>query len=395
VSGATVSILVTDQQKNTLTITFTVSTSSSTAQFIFVDSVHGNDTIGAGTIGSPWASYSKAFGASYSASVNAKALCYFRAGTYALPVYSDQDINLSNPLCELNTATKPSALMAFPGDAAPVFTLTNAQLATNVGGADLFIQGLNPNGAQAAPNNGRFIWVTGAGNNSARMTFDSIAWSNPTYGTGASNATGYFMDGNSSNLMPYTFINNCSESNRQSGFPGNNYIGCSFYGALNPLVQGCSINQPGLQADGAWYFKSDVKNGCLRGNLVIASQYTHACDFGQEVNADTLNGETCYNTLIGGGGIFLGFGSFPFGTLWCYRNSVSGTRALASNGPSSGGPYVFDSNAAQGITALPSGSSIQADGLNILQSSGLLDATTGNLTAAFAASLGEVGAQIA
>ena len=163
---------------NTLTITFTVSTSSSTAQFIFIDSVRGSDAAGTGAIGAPWQTFGKAFGNTYSASVNAKALCYLRAGTYTIPVYSDQDINSANALCELNTSTKPSALMGFPGDTAPVITMTNAQFATGSGGADLFIQGLNPNGYNSREVNARFIWITAAGNGSARMTFDSNAWSN-------------------------------------------------------------------------------------------------------------------------------------------------------------------------------------------------------------------------
>ena len=115
VSDATVSVLVTDQQMNTLTITFTVSTFSSTAQFIFIDSVRGSDAAGTGAIGAPWQTFGKAFGNTYSASVNAKALCYLRAGTYTIPVYSDQDINSANALCKLNTSTKPSALMDFLG----------------------------------------------------------------------------------------------------------------------------------------------------------------------------------------------------------------------------------------------------------------------------------------
>ena len=151
--------------------------------------------------------------------------------------------------------------------------MTNAQFATGSGGADLFIQGLNPNGYNSREVNARFIWITAAGNGSARMTFDSNAWSNSGYGAaGSSNATGYFMDGNSSSLVPYTFVNNCSESNRQSGHPGNNYGGCSFYGGINCLVQGCSINQSGLAMDGAYYYKSDVENGCMRGNFVSGIQ---------------------------------------------------------------------------------------------------------------------------
>jgi hypothetical protein len=396
VSGATVSVLVTDQQMNTLTITFTVSTSSSTSQFIFVDSVHGSDSTGTGTISAPWQTFTKAFGTTYAASVNAKALCYFRAGTYAIPFVPDNDINSANHLFEINTSTKPSAMMGFPGDTAPIFTMTAAQFATPLGagtGADLFVQGLNPNGYNASEQNARFFWLTGAGSASARQTFDNNRWSNSGYGSGSSNATGYFFDGDTSNLTPYQFVNNCSESGRQSGFPGNSYGGCSFYGAINALVQGCSIIQPGLDMDGAWYFKSDVENGCQRGNTVNvgSGNCTHAFSMGQELFGDTFNTETCYNTLIGGGGIFLGFGTYPFGTLWCYRNSVIGNNAIKTNA-TSGGPYVFDSNAAQG-GSLPSGSSIQTDGLNLVKASGLLDGN-GNLTGSYVSYLGTVGAQI-
>jgi hypothetical protein len=230
------------------------------------------------------------------------------------------------------------------------------------------------------------------------MTFDSNLWSNSGYGSGGSNATGYFLDGNSSNLVPYTFINNCSESNRQSGHPGNNYGGCSFYGAINCLVQGCVINQPGLVLDGAWYYKSDVENGCMRGNFVLASNCTHAFDFGQSPNRLTLNSETCFNILIspGGGGIFLAqTGGFDYGTLWCYRNNVIGSPGFASNQATSDGPYVFDSNVSQG-GGIPTGASIKSDGLNVVAASGALSATTGQLTGTYRTNyLGVAGAEIA
>ena len=390
VSGATVSVLVTDQQMNTLTITFTVSTSSSTTQFIFVDAVHGNDSTGTGTISAPWATYSKAF------TGHASALCYFRSGTYTLPVTGTIS---ACPISEILTNSQPSALMGFPGDTAPIFTMTNCQLATNTQGADIFVQGLNPNGfaPSGTSNQSRLFWLLGSGNQSARQTFDTNVWSNSGYGNGSNNDTGYFFDGNSTSLTPYQFVNNCSETNRQSGFPGNNYGGCSFYGAINALVQGCSIIQSGLNMDGAYYFKSDVKNGCLRGNTVNvgSGSYTHMCSLGQELNNDSFNTETCYNTAVGSAqGIFLGFGAYPFGLLWCYRNSVIGNHGIATNGTAGSGPYVFDSNAAQG-GSLPSGSDVQTDGLNIVQASGLLDTTTGLLTPAFASSVGKIGAQIA
>src|SRR5580698_176033 len=83
VTSGTVSVLVTDQQMNTLTITFTVSTSSSTSRFIFLDAANGNDSTGTGAIGAPWKTLAKALGSSYAATANPGAICYLRGtGTY-------------------------------------------------------------------------------------------------------------------------------------------------------------------------------------------------------------------------------------------------------------------------------------------------------------------------
>ena len=282
VSDATVRLLVTDQQMNTLTITFTVSTSSSTSQFIFVDSVNGNDSTGTGAISAPWARLQQGVRKRATRRMSMHTPCAIsvqeRTRSRCIPIRTSIG---TNAVCELNTSTKPSALMGFPGDTAPTINMTNAQFATNTGGADLFMQGLNPNGYNASQNNARLIWVTAAGNSSARMTFDNNA------GATADTVQEEGIIGLGISWMvtapscPYTFINNCSESNRESGFPGNNYGGCSFYGAINALVQACVINQPGLEMDGCYYFKSDVENGCSRGNFVSGSNVTHAFSMGR------------------------------------------------------------------------------------------------------------------
>jgi hypothetical protein len=386
VSGATVSVLVTDQQMKTLTITFTVSTSSAPSRFIFVDAVNGNDS-GAGSISAPLKTFNKVLGG------YASALCYFRSGTYTFTATGNTS---GENYCLIGGASQPSAYMGFPGDTPPVITMTSGILATKTG-PDLFMQGLNPNGYDASSLNARFFWATGAGNDSARQTFDNNVWSNSGVNTGGSNATGYFIDGNDvSSLIPYTFINNCSETNRVSSSAANSYGGCSFYGAINPLVQGCSIVQSGLQMGGCFYFKSDVQNGCMRGNTanVGSGLITHTCDWGQEnvtSPPSTTNGESCYNTMIATSYISMWLGNtFSLGPLWVYRNSIIGAPAFITTG--SGGPYTVGSNAVQGITSLPSG--ITDGGNNLLVASGLLD-SNGNLTASYASYLGTVGAQIA
>jgi hypothetical protein len=399
VSGATVQILVTDQQMNTLTITFTVSTSSTTSRFIFLDAVHGNDSTGTGSISAPWQTFTKAFGSTYAASANGGAICYFRQGTYAIPAQSDSgtstNLNSFWVTCQLNTTRKPSALIGFPGDTPPVLTMTSAVFgaAQNSGindAEDLFMQGLNPNGYNTSQASYRFVWAT----QGQRLTFDQIQWTNSGYGASAgSNATGYFMDGAGGGAMKYIFINSCSESNRQSGNAGNNYGGCSFYTASDSMVQGCSLIQPALTVDEAWQPKSDVSNSTWRGNTTIVSSCQYCYSPLQAIVPSFNNFEICYNIFVGGGQIAVPVpGSFPYGTLWCYRNSVQGNNGLVCGDANANGPYVFDSNATQG-GSLPSGSSVQTDGLNLTKANGLLD-SNGNLTSTYASYLGTVGAQI-
>jgi hypothetical protein len=399
VSGATVSVLVTDQQMNTLTITFTVSTSSSTSRFIFLDAANGNDSNGTGAIGAPWKTLTKALGSTYAATANPGAICYLRGtGTYSLPISADQDINTYWTVTELHTGRKPSALIGFPGDSLPVISMTNCFFTTNTGGADLFVQNLAPNGYNTSANSFRLFWVANGGTgNSDRTTFDGITWTNSGYGaSAASNATGYFIDTTSGGSQ-YCFINGCSETNRQSGNAGNNYAGCSLYSVTNALIQACSINAPTVTVDEAWQPKSDVTNGCLRGNFTRLNsvQYVHSPL--QAPNKAMNNVEVCYNTVIGGGGIFLPATSgFTYGPLWAYRNSVIGNTGFGSNEASSSGPYNFDSNVSQSNNGIPTGSSIKTDGLNVVVASGALDATTGQLTGTYRTNyLGTIGAEIA
>jgi hypothetical protein len=293
----------------------------------------------------------------------------------------------------MNTTTKPSALIGFPGDTPPVFDLSAAGFAANNKGFDLFVQGINPNSyihSGTGSSSFRFFWATA----SNRMTFDNDVWSNSGYGASAgSNATMFFIDGAGGTAMQYVFLNNCSETNRQSGNAGNNFAGCSFYTVSDSLVQGCSIVQPTLVIDEAWQPKSDVSNSSWRGNTTIVASVQYAYSPLQAIVPSFNNFEVCYSIIMGGGSITFPIGTFPYGTMWCYRNSVQGTNGVVCGQPGSDGPYVFDSNAVQG-GGLPVGASVQTDGLNLIESSGLLT-STGALTPAFSTSIGKVGAQIA
>jgi len=398
VSGATVQVLVTDQQLNTLTITWTVSTSSSTSHFIFVNSSAGSDS-NAGTFALPFQTLSKAFGATFAATANAGAIVYLRNGTYTPPGYTDNDINVSHALFEMNTTTKPIALIGYPGETATL-TMTGCMGAVGNNGADLFWQNLNPNGGNASEGNMRVVWMTGiTGIN--RMTFDSISWTNATTGSDGSDNASMFHSGNGAgSLRQYLFLHACSESGRTSGTPGNNYAGCDLYAWQYALVQGF-VTTPAGSVDGNIYFKGDEADSEMRECFTQQTNGGTACSVGFEQNLDPQRCLVRHNRCImNAGGLYLGHDPpvNAFGVLWAVRNSVIGVyNALYAN--SGGGPYVFDSNFAQFSNTsicFPTGSFVQTDGLNQAIASGGLDSSTCLLIGASRTNyLGTVGAEIA
>ena len=412
VSGATVSILVTDQQQNTLTITFTISTSGATSRFIFVDAVNGNDS-NAGSIGAPFKTLSKALGPNFATTTNAGTICYLRGtgGTYTPPISADQDINSYWTVSQLDTTRKPSALIGFPGDPAqPVVSMASSMFGSYGSGAsdngvpDLFISNINFNGYNTSQPSFRLFWLASPGAYGSRITFEGNVWTNAGYGSSAaSNTPGYFFDGNTPNLMLYGFIKNCQETRVTGGFAGNNIVGCDVYGVQYMLVEGNTSNTPNLTVNGCWIYKSDVSNSCMRGNFAAFAACAYPYSFLQDPLSGTHNNEVCYNKYIGltpagNNGIFfpvndpgVGMAAGNMTNLWAYRNSVIGM--LGSNDPNAGGPYVFQNNVVQGTYALPSGTAVQTSG-NVTAASGALDTTYCNLTGTYTSYLGTVGAQI-
>lgn len=399
VTNSTVQVLVTDQQLNTLTITWTVSTSSSTSQFIFVDSVHGSDS-NTGTIGSPFASVTKAFGSTFSANANASAICYLRNGTYTgLPVYTDNDIGPPGTnFFEMSVTRKPCALVGFPGETVTL-DMSNTNFAANGDGQDFFMQNLNPNSGRSTDGSYRWFSMTGIGGN-ARMCFDAISWTNAIYGTtGNDNATMFYSTNGGGSLRQYLFLNRCSETGRPSGRTGNNYAGCSLYAWQYALVRGFTTTPAG-QVDGNLYFKIDEFDSEMRECFTTQAGGGHCCSIGGFQNLNPTRNLIRHNKCISqSDSVNLCLGHDGSGTtfniLWCVRNNLIGQYFCVD--PTQGGPYVFDSNMAQfSGTAYPTGAAVQTDGNNQAVTSGGLDTTTCNLIGASRTSfLGLVGAEIA
>jgi hypothetical protein len=357
-SPATVEILVTDQQHNTLTITFTVWTegaynASTKTGFIIVDNLNGSDS-NAGTFAAPLASMGTAgaaggaFGGSYTSgggfqSAFPQAICYVRGlGTalYEFPRFTDNDTGYAAGAFELNCTTAPCAVIPLPGDPNPtVFDATGAgtMISTNTAAADMYIGPITASGYDATANNVKLLDIVGKSSGAYRQTFDGISWENSGYGAvGTDNATFLWTPGSAQDVQ-YIFATGLNETGRQSGTPGNNFGGCDLYSVINGLIQYSSTVNTSAGIDAAWFLKSEVLNVCLRGCVANYLSMTYGFGWlqGQSETTSTNTSEdceVCYCLAFNLGEQYIPAEQYyQWGALWSYRNSfVASTHGLIS-----------------------------------------------------------------
>lgn len=114
----TVSVLVTDQQHNSITISWKLQTDDDSTtyeavrHFVFVSPTGSGSTC---TLAAP-CTLPTAFGSTYASTTFPGAICYLEGGTYTgtnvLPVYTDGDFTA---VFEFHNSQKPAALVAYPG----------------------------------------------------------------------------------------------------------------------------------------------------------------------------------------------------------------------------------------------------------------------------------------
>jgi hypothetical protein len=406
VTNSNVTILVTAQDGNTTTISFNVSTSNSTSHFIFLanGTTVGSDSTGNGTFGNPWQTLTKAFGSTFSATANPNTTCYLFSGTYFAPGYSDNDIEAGS-FFEMNTTTKPIALVGLPGNTATINIASTDGCAVFHNGNDLVWQNLNPDGNNTTWDNFRCMWIAG-GSGVDRMMFDQINWTNSGYGKSfGDNATMFHSVDGHGTLKNYLFINACRESGRQSASSTNNYAGCSLYSIQFSLVQGCVFDSLSTSIDGAWYLKSDPVDTEIRqcfaryAGAGSSGSPAHAFSMGQAADNQQTRVLCRYNTLVSTGWAMITPQQTNDGTVgaaWIERNTLTSTDAeFTVQTPNSNGPWVFANNVLQTSVGspVPTGTAVQASN-NQIASSGILDAN-GNLTGTTGNSyFGIYGAQI-
>ena len=317
---------------------------------------------------------------------------------YTVPQFPDNSSGQSNALFEINTATAPSFVLGWPADPAPVIDVTLPQehcIFLNSGALDLYIKGISANGyttnTQLAGY--KLVYVGGKISTGYRQTFDGMTWTNSGYGAlGTDNACMIYSSGGSPST-PYVFVTGCSDQNRQSGFPGNNFAGADFYSLTDVLVQYCDATSTG-DVDAAWYLKSDIEYGTVRGCKADFARCNYAFSYTQSVVSGEIEGnnESCFNLGIYVGEIYAPAVSGQ-GPLWIFRNSLFSTNGvgLVCNGAGAG-PFVFTANAINtSYTPVPNGSGTFVS-TNNLVGSGVLNSDG---TLVNSANLGLIGAWIA
>lgn len=404
VTGHTVTVTVTDQQMNAVQAIFTISTSSSTSHFVFLDAASGSDSAGAGTFGSPWQTLQKAFGGTYvSTGAGAGAICYAKAtATYPTTgvMYTDStDINPS-PWFEMNTTRKPVALIGLSGQAVIDMTSGIYGLALGTSATDFFDANLNPNGFSGAVPNQKWMFIA-SGVGQLRYTELGVTWTNSGYGSAGSDvATPHYGNALGGGYRSYIAMINFTEPSRVSGLTGNNYPGHAMYSCQNWVSDGFTINNPSATYDAICYAKGDNANFEMRNHFInVAGAGTGGVcttpGFQPDATVST-NGEVryCYVGQDPSGGnatrLRIGTQAGTYGTFYFNRNTVIGFFENAF-----GGTGVYQNNVVQTTgTPIPTGGGSTSSG-NITGTSAIINSSNLQLEGTALSSVGTAGAQIA
>ena len=403
VTNQSVTVTITDQQLNTVQAVFTVSTSSATAHFVFLDAASGSDS-GTGTYSAPWQTLPKAFGSSFAATgAGAGAICYMKAtGTYSSAglAWTDNDINTVQHLFEMNVTQKPIAMIGLGGQAKIDWTSGVQGIAIGDSASDFFIANLNPDGWSANMTNQYWVYLASSGG-PTRFTEWNVTWTNSGYGsTGDSVASPHTASNidRGNTMRSYIALLNFSEPNRKSGQPGNNYAGFCFYTCQYWVADGFSINNPSAIYDAVCYAKGTNQNFENRNHYinVTSGGVGGVCTtpgFYIPGELTSTSGEVrycCMGQNATGAVQRIGTQTGTYGRFYLNRNTLIG---YFDN--EFGGTAFYTNNVVQTTaTPFPLSASSTLSG-NVTATSGIINPATLQLQGSALSSVGMVGAQIA
>lgn len=354
-SPATVTIRIYDQALNFVDVTYTLATSSSTSQFVFLNAATGNDANG-GTFGSPCQHLSKYMPTTAGGSTsNPGASCYMfgSATSYQFPAQSGAAVTGG---VGLDRAHNPIVYRGIPGTGNVLIDASVAQVFdTGTSITDAYIAGttldrMTITGSSATANDTHTFELY----NPSRVGFRSVDFVNPVNRTNGSltNSTSVFAFNDSSGGVPgknFWHMSDCTENGR-SGAPSNSMLLLSWFSIANCAVESCSAT--GNPSGFGVFFKDSIVNGVFRYGFVNYTGGTGDAFMwgGQEGESPVVEGvnlDICYSRIIGGaikfdfqGGATSGLTASRRNTV--YRTDTNETYAIGSNAPTGQGPYYSD-----------------------------------------------------
>lgn len=419
-SAATVTVRVKSQSYATASppvsgvdyvdVTWTVNTSSSTSQFIFIDVVNGNDTTGSGTFSAPWKTLNKVYGATFGpTSTYPGAALYLKAGTY--PLYNQGNAN-AGPGIVLSGANNPITVLGIPG-ATVAFDITgcggNAWV-TYDDASDAFMQNVSFTGTPtAAPPVFNYFEESYTNN---RLTLHNVSVPNAYGGTGVGNEnSGLFFSNNPGGTTQrnYLLLKGVTEANRPlvSGYTNNDAI-CLIYRFANSIAEFCSATNN--NGTGMICLKDGCVNWTRRYCISVLGSSAPAYgffDLSQDSGVESSGIETCYcisDTSAASNKVpyILNQDAQGQGPSQSYRNTYVGYSVGVSS-PTGNGPFSFTDDviqygaATQGVYSAGSGGSLPSNitntGTECQASSGVVNATTYLLQSAYSSYQGGANAR--
>lgn len=332
----TFEVRITDQDLETITMTWTVAVDP--APFVFVDGDNGDDA-GTGEIDDPLRTFSGWYLDDVDDNTYAERILVFRESTD--PYLMSGDPVQSNNNCRISSATKPIVWIAYP-DESPVLDASQSKVFVQAPRADLYISGLRFEHGRQDVANAQFFWVTAAGD---RITF----WRNEYVDLGPGeigndNTGPVFISGTGPEKFYILTKDNLYEDIANEGFNGHFFeVYRSTYVLYEEEVARNSNSGAG------WFPKGAIANITVRNNTAVdgVSGRMVSGSFGGEAGQLPHDHEFCWNNVSvesGAGFLFSGSNSYAgehYGGS-VYRNTIAGAdpwlRFLGAE------PYETDGN---------------------------------------------------
>ena len=331
----TFTIRVTDQEMNTVDLTWTTTIDAN--QFVFVDASAAST--GTGTITDPLMTFADWYKNSATDSSYRNKIIVFRTGNYTV----SGDINNQPTNVRMESSYKTPSLIGYP-DETPIFNCATAKFFFADGGFDdLFISGIRFENGRSDVANSHFFWITGDNN---RITFWGNYFYNLENGTdGSDNPSCIFISDTSNLKQNYLIKGNTFDTiltNGPNGSFSDMYV-ASYILAEENTARNCHSSY-GIWMKGVHDHISVRANTFFQNNTqapVVLGTWSPA-------GATPRDQEVCWNLLKSSSGFSLRLGQerSPNSTnISAYRNTIIG--APASIRFDITGHYQLDANVAQ------------------------------------------------